>query len=373
MDFSYSEMHIEIKNLAHKMLTELATVEHLKAQEQQGPYLDEKIWQQCIDAGLHCAALPEEYGGLGMDFHAVTLVCEALGQSVAMVPFIPCIASTTLPLLSHRMDAVVDQLIRDVGAGKTLVTAALIEPGNEEPSSPSTSAAKVDGQWQLTGSKHCVPYAAQSSRVLLFAKAGGQLWAGLVETSSTGVALKPQLITTGEPQYLLELDSAPAHCVAEGAAARSLLQVVNAMTMVACCAMSVGVADKMMRLTGKYTTERIQFGVPVATFQAAAHRLADTYIDVECLKINTQKAASDVAEGVYDSDAIHMAKVWCGDVMHRTSHAAQHLHGGMGIDRDYHLFRYCLWAKQLEMMLGHSRRHLEILGDTLAQRYLGTS
>lgn len=370
MDFSYSEMQIEIKNLAHKMLTELATVEHLKAQEQQGPYLDEKIWQQCMDAGLHSAALPEEYGGLGMDFHAVTLVCEALGQSVAMIPFISCIASTTLPLLSHKKDAVVNQLIRDVAAGKTLVTTALIEPGNEEPSSPFTSAAQVNGQWQLTGSKHCVPYAAQSSRVLLFAKASGQLWAGLVETSAAGVTLKPQLVTTGEPQYLLELNSAPAHCVAEGEAAQRLLQMVSAMTMAACCAMSVGVADKMMHLTGQYTTERIQFGVPVATFQAAAHRLANTYIDVECLKINAQKAASDVAEGIYDSDAIHMAKIWCGDVMHRTSHAAQHLHGGMGIDRDYHLFRYCLWAKQLEMILGNSRTHLEIFGEHLAQKYL---
>lgn len=370
MDFSYSEMQVEIKNLAHKLLTELATVEHLKAQERQGACLDQKIWQQCIESGLHSAALPENYGGLGMDFLAVALVSEALGQSAAMIPFIPCIASTTLPLLAFSKDSVVDKLIRDVAMGNVLVTAALIEPGNEVVSAPSTTAAQVNGQWQVYGTKHCVPYAAESAQVLLFAKANGALWAGLVDPKACGTALIPQRITTGELQYQLTLNQAPAHCVAQGADAEKLLQAVEAMTTVACCAMGIGVADKMMRLSGQYTSQRIQFGVPVATFQAVAHRLANAYIDVECLKINTQKAASDVAMGIYDSDAIHMAKVWCGDVLHRVSHAAQHVHGGTGIDRDYHLFRYCLWAKHLELMLGHSKLHLEVLGDRLVKRYL---
>ena len=369
MDFSYSEMQIEIKNLAHKLLTEQTTVEHLKAQEKQGAYLDEKIWKQFIEAGLHSAALPESADGMGMDFLAVALTCEALGQSVAMIPFIPCIASTTLPLLACSKDSVVDKLIRDVAAGKTLVTAALIEPGNEALASPSASAAQVNGQWQITGSKHGVPYAAQSSQVLLFAKANGKLWAGLVDPKASGVTLTAQRITTGELQYRMDLDNTLAHCVAQGADAEALLQRVAAMTTVACCAMGIGVADKMMRLAGQYTSQRVQFGVPVATFQAVAHRLANAYIDVECLKINTQKAASDVAQGLYDSEAIHMAKVWCGDVLHRVSQSSQHVHGGMGIDRDYHLFRYCLWAKQLEMTLGHSKLHLEELGDRIAERY----
>lgn len=370
MDFSYSEIQIEIKNLAQKLLTEQTTVEHLKAQEKQGPYLDEKIWKQFQEAGLHSAALPENVGGMGMDFMAVALTCEALGQSVAMIPFIPCIASATLPLLAFNKDPVVDKLIREVSAGKLLVTTALIEPGNEAPSAPTTTATQVNGTWQVNGHKHCVPYAKQSSQILLFAKANDKLWAGLVDSQGNGCTLTPLHITTSELQYALDLHNAPAHCVAHGTDAEKLLQTIVAMTTVACCAMGVGVADKMMRLSGKYTSERIQFGVPVATFQAVSHRLANCYIDVECLKINTQKAASDVAQGIYDSDAIHMAKVWCGDVLHRVSQAAQHVHGGMGIDRDYHLFRYCLWAKQLEMTLGHSKLHLEVLGDRLAKKYI---
>lgn len=370
MDFSYSDMQVEIKNLAHKILTELTTVEHLKTQEKQGPYLDQALWQQCIEAGLHSAALPESLGGMGMDFLAASLVCEALGQSVASIPFIPCIVSTALPLQKYSNDPVIDKILRNVVDGKIVITTALIEPGNENAHLPSTVATKSNGGWHVSGKKHCVPYAKQSTQVLLFAKENGKLWAGLVTPTNTDCLLTAQHVTTNEPQYAMTMKNAPAHCVAQGNDAELLLNTVIAMSTVACCSMAIGVADKMMRLTGQYTSQREQFGIKIATFQSVAHRLADCYIDVECLKITTQKAASDVAQGLYDSESIHMAKVWCGDVLHRISQASQHLHGGMGIDRDYHLFRYCLWAKQLELMLGHSRIHLEIIGDRLAEKYL---
>ena len=105
-------------------------------------------------------------------------------------------------------------------------------------------------------------------------------------------------------------------------------------------------------------------------FQAVAHRLADAYIDTECLKIITLKATNDVNQADYDNESIAMAKVWCGDVLHRVSQASQHVHGGTGIDKDYHLFRYCLWAKQLELSLGNSKVHLANIADQLEQHYL---
>jgi alkylation response protein AidB-like acyl-CoA dehydrogenase len=51
------------------------------------------------------------------------------------------------------------------------------------------------------------------------------------------------------------------------------------------------------------------------------------------------------------------------------SQSAQHLHGGIGVDRDYPLFRFCLWAKQLELTLGGGNRYLSLLGDTIAEDF----
>jgi alkylation response protein AidB-like acyl-CoA dehydrogenase len=65
-------------------------------------------------------------------------------------------------------------------------------------------------------------------------------------------------------------------------------------------------------------------------------------------------------------EAVSIAKIWAADVAHRVSQSSQHLHGGIGVDCDYPLFRYCLWAKQLELTLGSSSAHLASLGDSVA-------
>ena len=129
----------------------------------------------------------------------------------------------------------------------------------------------------------------------------------------------------------------------------------------------------MMRITGSYTTEREQFGRAIATFQAVSHRVADCYIDVECLRLVTQQAASLIDQGRPAEDAVTIAKIWCGDTAHRVSQAAQHCHGGTGVDRDYPLFRYCLASRQIELSMGNSARLTGELGERIAAEFLATA
>jgi alkylation response protein AidB-like acyl-CoA dehydrogenase len=138
----------------------------------------------------------------------------------------------------------------------------------------------------------------------------------------------------------------------------------------ALCAMAIGLTDKMMRMTASYASEREQFGVPIATFQAVGHRAADCYIDIECLRLTAQQAISLLEQDSDATEAVMIAKIWTGDVCHRVSQASQHLHGGVGIDRDYPLFRYCLWARQIELSCGNSSALIQALGNTIAADFL---
>ncbi len=371
MDFSYSESHGDIKNLASEILGDHADPERLKKLEANGPYFDAELWHKLVESGIHSASFPTALGGMGMDYNATTLVAEVIGQTVVSIPYIPCIISTAMPLINSALNnkAVLNKL-QGITSGEQLITTAFIEPGNEAPLDPRTEASPQGDSWVVNGNKHCVPYAADASSLMVTAVNNGQLWVGLVDTQQNGVSCVAQRCTANEPQYQVSLNQATATCVAEGDAAHALIEQSVAMTSAAYCAMAVGCADKMTRISGEYTSQREQFGVAIATFQAVAHRLADCYIDNECLKIITLKATSDVNNGDYSNDSILMAKAWCGDVLHRVSHAAQHVHGGMGIDRDYHLFRYCLWAKQLELTLGNSKQQIAALADRIEARYL---
>ena len=66
------------------------------------------------------------------------------------------------------------------------------------------------------------------------------------------------------------------------------------------------------------------------------------------------------------ADEIDVAKFWAAEGGQRVVHGAQHLHGGIGVDKDYPLHRYFLWAKTLELVLGGATEHLRLLGARLA-------
>ncbi len=132
------------------------------------------------------------------------------------------------------------------------------------------------------------------------------------------------------------------------------------------CAIAVGVCEEALRLTAEYTKTREQFDRPIATFQAVGQRAADAYIDTEAIRLTAWQAAWRIAEGLPASAEVAIAKYWAAEGGQRVVHAAQHLHGGMGVDRDYPLHRYFLWAKHLELTLGGATPNLLKLGAMLA-------
>ncbi|MEL7210068.1 MAG: acyl-CoA dehydrogenase family protein, partial [Actinomycetota bacterium] len=121
-----------------------------------------------------------------------------------------------------------------------------------------------------------------------------------------------------------------------------------------------------VHLTAEYTKTREQFDRPIATFQAVGQRAADAFIDTEAIRLTTWQAVWRLSEGLPAGEQVSVAKFWAAEGGQRVVHAAQHLHGGMGVDRDYPLHRYFLWAKQLELTLGGATRSLLDLGSSIA-------
>jgi alkylation response protein AidB-like acyl-CoA dehydrogenase len=121
-----------------------------------------------------------------------------------------------------------------------------------------------------------------------------------------------------------------------------------------------------VKMTAEYTKTREQFDRVIATFQAVGQRAADAYIDTEGIRLTAWQAIWRLSEDLPAAAEVAVAKFWAAEGGQRVVHAAQHLHGGMGVDVDYPLHRYCLWAKQLELTLGSSIDELDRLGARLA-------
>ena len=86
------------------------------------------------------------------------------------------------------------------------------------------------------------------------------------------------------------------------------------------------------------------------------------------MRLTAIQAAWRLGEGLPADEELHIAKFWAADGGHRVAHAAQHLHGGIGVDVDYPLHRYFLWAKQCELTLGSATPQLVKLGKSLADQ-----
>jgi alkylation response protein AidB-like acyl-CoA dehydrogenase len=130
--------------------------------------------------------------------------------------------------------------------------------------------------------------------------------------------------------------------------------------------MQLGNLEKALSMTTAYTCEREQFGVPIGSFQAVSHRVADAYMLIVNLRNTTHDACCELISGGDSSLPVLVAKYWCGEAGHAGMATFQHVHGGMGADRDYGLWRHTVWSKQFEMQLGSSSEMVWRLGEALA-------
>jgi hypothetical protein len=255
-------------------------------------------------------------------------------------------------------------------AGETILTAALAEPANVDPLSPTTAAEREGTDWRIRGIKFCVPAGLLVERILVPAKTGdGQVGLFLVDPRAEGVALERQVATSREIQAQVTLDGArvaAADVIGDPRAGRAALQWLVERATAALCALQLGVAERALRMTADYAAQRQQFDRPIGSFQAVHTRAADAYIELETLRLTTWQAAYLLSEHETASDAVSIAKFFAGDAAHTVTYAAEHLHGGIGADVDYPIHRYYLWSRQIELTLGSGASHLAALGDKLA-------
>ena len=373
MDFTISEELKSAQQLAQQILVDYTEVDKLKLIEKQEERFDAGLWQALAESGLLGLDIAENHGGTELGFYSLTMLCEEVGRTVAPIPVIPVLVSAAGTIRRFAKDAVKDHWLPSIANGSTLVAAALDEYNNDDPGAPGCTAKKMEGGFSISGTKICVSNVHSAARILVSAKAGEKLVVALVDPKAAGVTLNPQRVTTGDTRHELVMNKVQvptADIVATGAEAVAAMDWALQATRTALAAMAVGVCDKMMRITGSYTSERQQFGRALATFQAVSHSVANSYIDVECLRLVTQQAASLIDQGRPAHEAVLMAKIWCGNVAHRVSQASQHNHGGTGVDRDYVLFRYCELARQIELTAGTSAKLTGELGQTICAEYL---
>ena len=383
MDFNYSEEQEAVRQLAGQIFGDRSTHDRLKQIEasaaDDGPF-DRELWKELAGAGLLGIHLGEDVGGAGLDFVAACLVVEAAGRTAAYVPVVETMVYGALPIDRFGTDAQRKTWLPGVASGETILTAGMAElvgevilAGGAEPT--TTATAESDGSWVLSGSKACVPAGLVADVILVPATCqtadGAAAGPGvfIVERGTEGVSLTRQTTTAGRPEAIVGLEGVRVgadRLLGEGADGAAVIECITEFATTALCIEEAGVCASALELTAEYTKTRVQFEKPIATFQAVGQRAADAYVDTEAIRLTAWQAAARLAAGLPASSEVAIAKYWAAEGGQRVVHAAAHLHGGVGVDRDYPLHRFFLLTRQIELTLGGANESLRRLGRMLA-------
>ncbi len=371
MDFSLSEEQEAVRDLAERIFSDLSTHERLREIELEpdGDYFDRKLWSELSSAGLLGIALPEDVGGAGLGFLETGLLVEAAGRTAAYVPVVETLAAAAAAIAHFGTEAQRTRWLPGVVGGETVITTALVELGGS-PLSPSLLAERDGDGWSLSGTKACVPSGTVADALVVPARVDPDAVAVfLVEAGAPGLSRERQVTNTGRPEGLFTFDGVkvgPDALLGTVEQGRSITDWLMLRSTAALALEEAGAASAAIALVAEYTKTREQFGKAIATFQAVGQRAADAYVDTEAIRLTAWQAAWRIAEGLPADQEVAIAKFWAADGGQRVVHAAVHLHGGVGVDRDYPLHRYFLMTKHIELTLGGATDQLLKLGAALA-------
>jgi alkylation response protein AidB-like acyl-CoA dehydrogenase len=189
------------------------------------------------------------------------------------------------------------------------------------------------------------------------ADGGIGLW--LVERTATGVTANGHAQQDGSRAAELRFDGAPATVLAAPGSGLPLLEALVDTGIAALCAEAVGAMDKLLALTAEYLNTRKQFGVPIASFQALRHRMADCKMQLELARSMSYFATLKLNDAPdLRRRAVSQAKVQLGQSMRFVGQQAVQLHGGIGVTDEYASSHYFKRLTVMELSFGDTLHHL---------------
>ena len=369
MNFSYTEEQQAIFDLASQILFEGTSQERLREVERsEGPRFDAELWTKLRESGLVGLAIPEAYDGGGLGFLELAGVMEHIGRTTAPVPFFETAVLGSLAIAEFGSEDQKREILREVAGSGRILTAAIVEAeGAIE--APMTRAARAGEGWQLDGVKAFVPAAEIADQILVSAMTDEGVAVFIVDTGSKGVSFESLATTSGMPESMLSLEAVRVDgnaLLGSAGQGDDIIEFIDLRANAALCNLALGVCEAALELTAEYSKERKQFDQPIAMFQAVSHREADAYIDTQAVRLSALEVAWMISVGRDASEEVSIAKHFASEAGYRVTFSAQHIHGGVGVDREYPVHRYYIYARHLELMLGGSTHHMRRLGRMIA-------
>jgi len=368
MNFDFSDDQKFLKSEARKFLNANCTPGRVRAVlDDEAKAYDAELWKDVAAQGWLGAAIPEEFGGLGLGHLELCVIAEELGRAVAPIPF-----ASTVYLLAEAVMLAGDpaqkaEILPKIAAGKLIGALATSEgPGVLSASTLKSSVANG----KLSGVKLPVTDGDIADLCLVIAKENAQPGLFLVDLKGQGVTC--ETLRTLDPTRdaaRLSFEGAPAQRLGGAGEGFALLEQLLDRAAILLAFEQCGGADKCLEMAKSYALERYAFGRLIASYQAIKHKLADMYVKNELARSNAYYGAwalnTDAPETPIAASA---ARIAASDAFWFASKENIQTHGGIGFTWEMDCHLYYRRSRQLSLVAGAPRVWKERLVTHLEQR-----
>ena len=364
MNFDFSDEQEQLRDALRRWVDKSYTFERRRAIVKAGGF-DAAAWDELAGLGLTGLAVPTAHGGLGFGPVEAMVAMEELGRGLVLEPF-AAVALVAVHLLAQGRTPAAPAWLQRVAEGSGRVVLAQQERGvRYELAHVRTRAEAAGSDWVLSGRKSLVPAGAHAGAFIVPARVRGEpddpagVGLFLVEAGRPGVATRSYALQDGSAAADLDLARATAtELLPPGDAFDALETAVDA-GLAALCAEAVGAMDRLMAVTVDYMNTRKQFGVPIASFQALRHRVADMKMQLELARSMSYYATLKLGDApAQRRRAVSQAKVQLGQAMRFVGQQAIQLHGGIGVTDEYIASHYFKRLTCIELSFGDTLHHL---------------
>jgi acyl-CoA dehydrogenase len=331
------------------------------------------LWREMAGLGWLGLTIPEAHGGTGLGYRFAMVVLEELGRELVPEPLVSTLAGAEAILRGGSKEAMAEHLPA-ISAGERIV--ALAHRGARsrfDLASVATAAEARGAGYVLRGEKTQVADATVADLFVVSAEVDGGVALFLVPRAAKGVTVHPQRRVDGRSAAIVRFDGvtldAHARLAAYSAAGTraskdrglALLERVVDVATVALAAEMLGSMGGAFARTLEYLRTRVQFGVPIGSFQALQHRAARVYVETELARSAVMHAHSVLDEpGTSAEDvgrAASVAKAKCSDAFMLVAHEAVQMHGGIGMTDEHDIGLFLKRARVAEMTFGDAAHH----------------
>ncbi len=376
-----NEFQIELKNSIERF--RLDQIEPQAEHDDANESFRKEVFQGLGELGVCGMTISEDHGGLGLGYTDLCIALEEIAKSsvsYAVTVSVSLMVQGIIQKFGNENQK--QKYLPELTSGQEIGAFCLSESNSgSDAKAMTTTAKKVDGGYILNGAKMWITSGGIAKTYVVMARTGGEgakgVSAFIVEDGAPGLSFGKKEKKMGwkvspTREVLFQNCFVPDEnlLLSEGEGFKVALGGLDA-GRITIGSIAVGLADRALSESVKYSLERQQFDQPIFDFQGLQFMMADMACEMEASRLLVMKAAELLDAGKLNSKLCSMAKLKATDVAMKVTTDAVQIHGGVGYTTEYPVERMMRDAKVLQIVEGTNQIQRVVIARHLKKEFQG--